>query len=78
MKCIGSGGREYSRANEIVTGTSVHELQSVERISTNLLLRYLQISKRENRQFGNVVPNSLHFYTSLITKLHGKKQAVNF
>ena len=38
----------------------------------NLLSHHLQISKRENRQFGNVVPNSFHFYTRLITKLHGK------
>ena len=65
-----SGNQNY--ANEILTGASGHDLQSVDRMSTNLLSRYLQISKRENRQFGNVVPNSFHFYKRLITKLHGK------
>ena len=64
------GNQNY--ANEILTGASGHELQSVDRMSTNLLSRYLQISRRENRQFGNVVPNSSHFYSRLITKLHGK------
>ena len=49
------GNQNY--ANEILTGASGHELQSVDRMSTNLLSRYLQFSKRENRQFGNVVPN---------------------
>ena len=64
------GNQNY--ANEILTRASGHELQSVDRMSTNRLSRYLQISKRDNRQFGNVVPNSFHFYTKLITKLHGK------
>ena len=64
------GNQNY--ANEILTGASGHELQSVDRMSTNLLSCYLQISKRENRQFGNVVPNSFHFYIRLITKLHRK------
>ena len=64
------GNQNY--ANEILKGASCHELQSVDRMSTNLLSHYLQISKRENRQFGNVVPNSFHFYTRLITKLQGK------
>ena len=64
------GNQNY--ANEILTGASGHELQSVERMSINLSSRYLQISKRENRQFGNVVPSSFYFYTRLITKLHGK------
>ena len=64
------GNQNY--ANEILTGASGHELQSVDRMSTNLLPRYLQISKRENRQFGNVVPNSFYFYTILITILQGK------
>ena len=64
------GNQNY--ANEILTGASGHELQSVDRMSTNLLSHHLQISSRENRQFGNVVPNSFYFYTRLITKLHGK------
>ena len=64
------GNQNY--ANEILTGASGHELQSVDILSTNLLSRYLQISKRENQQFGNVVPNNFHFYTRLIRKLHGK------
>ena len=64
------GNQNY--ANEILMEASSQELQSVDRMSTNLLSRYLQISKRENRQFGNVVPNSFHFYTRLITKLQGK------
>ena len=64
-------------SNEILMGASGHELQSVDRMSTNLLSRNLQISKRENRQFGNVVPNSFHFYTRLI-KTCKEKQAVNF
>ena len=38
------GNQNY--ANEILTGASGHELQSVDRMSTNLLSRYLQISKR--------------------------------
>ena len=33
---------------------SGHELQSIDSMSTNLLSRYLQISKRKNQQFGNV------------------------
>ena len=37
-----------------------------------MLSHYLQISKRENWHFGNVVPSSFHFYTRLITQLHGK------
>ena len=41
-------------------------------MSTNLLSRYLQISKREYWQFGDVVPNSFHFYTDPITKIHRK------
>ena len=64
------GNQTYAKEN--LAGASGHELQSVDRISTNLLARYLQISKRKNRQFGNVVPNIFHFYTRLITKLHGK------
>ena len=64
------GSQNY--AYEIFTGASGHELQSVDRMSTNLLSCYLQISKRENGQFCNVVPNSFHFYTRLITKLHSK------
>ena len=36
------GNQNY--ANEILTGDSGHELQSVDRMSTNLLSRYLQIS----------------------------------
>ena len=54
LKCsmpgnVVKGNQNY--ANEILTGASGHELQSVGRMSTNLLSRYLQISKRENRQF---------------------------
>ena len=64
------GNQNY--ANEILTGASGHELQYVDRMSTNPLSRYLQISKRENRQFGNVVPNRCQFYTRQITKLHVK------
>ena len=64
------GNQNY--ANEILMGASAHELQSIDRMSPNLLSLYLQISKRKNWQFGNVVPNSFHFYTRLITKLHGK------
>ena len=41
-------------ANEILTEASGHELQTVDRMSTNILLRYLLISKRENRQLGKV------------------------
>ena len=67
-----------NHANEIFTGASGHEFQSVDTMSANLLPRYLQISKRENRQFGNVVPNSFHFYTRLITKLHGKNKLSTF
>ena len=59
-------------ANEILTGASGNELQSVDRMSTNLLSLYLEISKRKNRQFGNVIPKSFYFYTRLITKLHEK------
>ena len=59
-------------ANEILTGASGHELQTVDRMSTNLLSRYSLISKRENRQLGNVVLNSFHFYTTLIIKIHEK------
>ena len=70
------GNQNY--ANEILTGASGHELQSVDRMPTNLLSHYWQISKRENRQFVNVVPNSFHFYTSLIKKKITEKQAVNF
>ena len=62
------GNQNY--ANEILTGG--HELQSVHWMLTNPLSRSLQISKRENRQFGNVFPNSFHFYTRLIPILHGK------
>ena len=54
---------------KLLTGTlslNTTNQQSVDRRSTNLL------SKREYRQFGNVVPNRFHFYTRLITKLHGK------
>ena len=61
-----------NNANEILTGASGHELRSIDRMSTNLLSCYLQISERKNRQFGNVVPNSFHFCTRLITKLHWK------
>ena len=39
--------------NEIPTGASGHELQSVDRMSTNLLSRYLQIPKREIWQCGS-------------------------
>ena len=60
-------------ANEILTG---HELQSVDRMSTNLLSHYLHFSKRENRQSGNVVPNSFLFNAD--NKTSRKKQAVNF
>ena len=66
------GNQNY--ANEIPTGAYGHGLQSVDRMSTNLLSRYLQNSKSEIRQFGNVVPNCFHFYTRLITKLHGKNK----
>ena len=59
------GNQNY--ASEILTGASGHVLQSIDRMSTNLLSHYLQISKRENRQFGNVAPDSFHFYTRLIT-----------
>ena len=39
------GNQNY--ANKIFTGASGHELQTVGRMSTNLLSRYLLISKRE-------------------------------
>ena len=58
--------------NEILTGASGHELRTVDRMLTNLLSRYLPISKRENRQLGNVVLNSFHFYTRLVIKIRGK------
>ena len=54
------GNQNY--VNEILMGASGHELQTVDRMSTILLSRYLLISKRENRQLGNVVLNSFHFY----------------
>ena len=79
---VARGNQNYD--NEIITRASGHELQSVDRMSRNLSSRYLQISRRENRYFGNVVPNSFHFYTRLVTKLHEtkkqkqKKQAVIF
>ena len=61
------GNQNY--ANGLLTGASGHELQTVDRMSTNLLSRYLLIFKRENRQLGNVVLNSFHFYTRLIIKI---------
>ena len=64
------GNQNY--ANEVLTGASGHELQTVDRMSKNLLSCYLLISKRENRQFGKVVLNSFHFYTRLIIKIRGK------
>ena len=64
------GNQNY--ANEILTAASGHELQTFDRMSTNLLSRYLLISKRENRQLGNVVLNSFHFYTRLIIKIRGQ------
>ena len=64
------GNQNY--ANESFTGASGHELQSVGRMLTNQFSHYLLISKRENRQFGNMVPHSFHFYTRLITKIQGK------
>ena len=63
------GNQNY--ANEILMGASGHELQTLDRMSTNLLSRYLLSSKRGNRQLGNVVLNSFHFYTRLI-KIRGK------
>ena len=64
------GNQNY--ANEILMGASGHELQTIDRMSTNLLSRYLLIAKRENRQLGTVVLNSFLFYTRLITKICGK------
>ena len=64
------GNQNYT--NEILKGASGHELQTIDRMSTNLLSRYLLISKRENMQLGNLVLNSFHFYTRLIIKNHGK------
>ena len=64
------GNQTY--AIEILTRASGHELQTVDRMSTNLLPCYLLISKRENRQLGNVVLNSFHFYTRLAIKIRGK------
>ena len=61
------GNQNY--ANEILAGASGHELMTLDRMSTNLLSHYLLISKRKNRQLGNVVLNSFHFYTRLIIKL---------
>ena len=68
------GNQTY--ANEILTGASGHELQTVDRMSTNLLSRYLLISKRENSQLGNVVLSSFHFYTRLIIKICGKSSCL--
>ena len=68
---VESGNQNYT--NEILMGASGHKLQSIDRMSTNLVITlFFQISKRESWQFGNVVPNSFHFYTRLITKLQGK------
>ena len=64
------GNQNY--ANEILMGASGHELQTVDRMSTNLLSRYLLISKRENMHMGNVVLSSFHFYTRLVIKVLGK------
>ena len=69
------GNQNY--ANEILTGASGHELQSTDGMSTNLLSRYLLISKRENMCLGNVVLKSFHFYTRLLIKVCGN-QAVSF
>ena len=65
------------RGNQNYANKILHELQTVDRMSTNLLSRYLLISKRENSQLGNVALNSFHFYTRLIVKLV-KNQAVSF
>ena len=46
-------------------------------LTTNLLSRYLLISKRENMQLGNVVLNSFNFYRRLIIKFV-ENQAVSF
>ena len=59
-------------ANEILVGSSGHGLQTVNRLSTNLLSCYLLISKRQNRHLGNAVLNRFHFYTRLIIKICGK------
>ena len=67
-----------SYANEILTSASGHDLQAVHRISTNVLSCYLLISQRENRQFGNVVMNSFHFYTRLNTSSRGKTDNLTF
>ena len=67
---VGMGNQNY--ANEILTGASGHELQTVDRMTTNLLSRYIVISKRESRQLGNVVLISFHFYTRVIIKNRGK------
>ena len=64
-------------ANKILTGASGHELHTVDRMSTNLLSRYFLISKRDNRQLGNVAVNRFYFYTRLIIKFQ-KNQAVSF
>ena len=41
-------------ANEILMGASGHKLQTIDRLSTNLLSHCLLISERENRQLGSV------------------------
>ena len=47
------GNQNY--ANEILMRASGQELQTADRMSTNLLSRYLLISMRENRQLTDVV-----------------------
>ena len=63
-------------AKEILTGASGLELQFVDRMSTNLLKRYLQISKRENRHCGSQyfsvlykTDNKISWKNKLSTKL---------
>ena len=70
------GNQNY--ANEILTGASGHELQTVDRMSIILLPRYLLISKREKKQLGNVVLNSFHFCTRLVIEIRGKIKLSSF
>ena len=53
-------------------GASDYCLQTVHRMSTNVLTCYSLSTQKENRQLGNVVLNTFHFYTKLNRNSRGK------